>query len=104
MSKHHISADGQTIVCTAGPYEDCRSRPLCDTEMWNFEGCVEHDGKHQGQSGQKCWQSENVNSGHLADSYQDTDEVDEVTLTPGAAVEVEWEGDCTLWRYEGEES
>lgn len=102
MSMHHISADGQTIVCTAPVDDECRCRPMCDSETWSMGRCNDHDEEHPSMTGMDCWQSENIKAAGLLDSYADIDEQDNLTPEPGAAVDVEWEGDFTIWRYEEE--
>ena len=65
MSNHHISEDGKTIICTAPPEAECRTRPNCDSEEWSENGCFEHRPGHMPVTGQRCYKAECVNESDM---------------------------------------
>lgn len=98
MSDHKISADGLNIECHAAPDADCRTLPDCEAEEWDNTHCTGHDPGHPVTGGHDCWMRVWVDSTELDETYDGPGSP--VTIYPGRAVRISWEGDYCTWDYE----
>lgn len=88
---HKISDDGNTIFCTAPANAWCRTRPECDTEWWDKDGCAEHDREHGLTPGHDCWAVVWVNA-PVRLNWTCADDPDS-EIVPGRPVALTWFGD-----------
>lgn len=103
MAGHKISDDGNTIVCTATEDAWCRSRPECDTEWWDKDGCEEHAGEHPLTTGHDCWAIEWINAPRDTELWECADDwaaTSDLPIIPGRAVVLTGHGDNGFtWTY-----
>lgn len=101
MAGHKISDDGTSIVCAAPPNAVCRTRPDCDTEGWDDQGCNDHDPRHPNTPGHDCWAVEwtNAIAYYLWELHEDEDP--DMQIRPGRAVVLTWHGSDIgiTWAY-----
>ena len=101
MDGHKISDDGTRIVCTASPDAPCRTKPDCDTETWDAQGCTAHTPPHPATPGHDCWAIPWLNHPDLDLWESREDEDPDLQIRPGRAVILTWEGNDVgiTWAY-----
>lgn len=101
MADHKISADGLSIECHASPHSDCRRRPDCDADRWEWDQCFGHpDNPHPVTDGHECWMKTNwLDPQCLDDTYFGPGAP--VTIYPGMEVVLEFQGEDegVTWKY-----
>lgn len=98
----HFIRDGR-FVCTAEPTAKCRNYPSCECEAWSVElhGNPPAEG-HEDQPQGECWVNPWLSATDLRDSYEPEELWLDDDEFPNGPIDIEWDGDCVLWKYADE--